>query len=336
LGESTKLKEVLRTLQKLTQTESTVLVTGESGTGKELVARTVHFNSARKERPFVAINCAAIPENLIEAELFGIEKGVATGVDRRAGKFEQADDGTLFLDEIGELPLQVQAKLLRVLEERKVERVGGRSSLPVRARIVAATNRNLAAEVAAGRFREDLFYRLNVVPLRLPPLRERPDDIPLLAEALLRRFVRAQSRPIAGFSPAALEALRAHAWPGNVRELQNEIERAVTIWEPAGAPEERTLILPEHLSEAVRAADATPGRLALDLEPGDIKEVVADLTERAERQLIRAALKKTGDNKAKAAQLLGLTREGLRKKMIRYAMSTGGEPGDGDGGGGEA
>jgi transcriptional regulator with GAF, ATPase, and Fis domain len=320
LGASGKLHEVLRTVARLAETDTTVLITGESGTGKELVARTIHERSPRQERPFVAINCAAIPESLIEAELFGIEKGVATGVDRRAGKFEQAEDGTLFLDEVGELPLAVQAKLLRVVEERRFERVGGRQGQPLRARLVAATNRNLAAEVAAGRFREDLFYRLNVVPLRLPPLRERVEDIALLAEAFLRRFARAQGRAISGFAPATLEALRAHAWPGNVRELLNEIERVVTVWEPAGAEHERTLVLPQHLSESVRQAQAAPGRLALDLEPGDIKEVVAALTERAERQLIRAALAKTGDNKAKAAQLLGLTREGLRKKMIRYGM----------------
>ena len=328
LGDSGKLHEVLRTVARVAQTDATVLVTGESGTGKELVARTIHAGSPRRERPFVAINCAAIPDNLIEAELFGIEKGVATGVDRRIGRFEQAEDGTVFLDEIGELPLAVQAKLLRVLEERRVERVGGRQSVPMRARIVAATNRRLASEVAAGRFREDLFYRLNVVPIQLPPLRERPEGLATLAEAFVRRFARAQGRPISGLSSAALEALRAHAWPGNVRELQNELERAVTVWEPAGADHERTLILPEHLSETVRRAEAAPGRLAVDLEPGDIKEVVAALTERAERQLIRAALQKTGDHKAKAAQLLGLTREGLRKKLLRYGMT---DPSDDDG-----
>jgi len=321
LGDSGKLEDVLRTVARVARTDTTVLITGESGTGKELIARTIHGSSPRKDRPFVVINCAAIPDNLIEAELFGIEKGVATGVDRRVGRFEQAEDGTLFLDEIGELPLAVQAKLLRILEERRIERVGGRTSLPMRARIVAATNRHLAAEVAAGRFRDDLFYRLNVVPLRVPPLRERVEDIATLAEAFVARFARAQGRPITGLAPAALEVLRAHAWPGNVRELLNELERAVTVWEPAGAEHERTLILPAHLSESVRVAQAAPGRLAVDLEPGDIKEVVAALTERAERQLIRAALQKTGDNKARAAQVLGLTREGLRKKMLRYGMT---------------
>jgi transcriptional regulator with GAF, ATPase, and Fis domain len=198
--------------------------------------------------------------------------------------------------------------------------VGGRASIAVRARIVAATNRNLAAEVAAGRFREDLFYRLNVVPLRLPPLRERPEDIAALAGAFLSKHARAQKRAITGFSAGALDALRTHAWPGNVRELQNELERAVTVWEPAGGPDERTLLLAEHLSAEVRHAVASPAHLVEDLEVGDIKEVVGALVERVERRLILAALAKTGDNRAKAATLLGLTREGLRKKMIRYGM----------------
>ncbi len=321
LGDSGKLQETLRTVHRLSQTDSTVLITGESRTGKELVARTIHFNSARRTQPFLAINCAAIPENLLEAELFGIEKGVATGVDRRAGKFEAAGEGTLFLDEIGELPLSVQAKLLRVLEERVVERVGGRELRPVKARIVTATNRNLSADAAAGRFREDLFYRLNVVPLRLPPLRERQSDIALLAGEFLRRFATQQRRPIRGFAPEALAALEAWHWPGNVRELQNELERVVTVWEPReGEGERADLVHLDDLSEHVRVAQARPGRLVEELEPGDIKEVVAALVERAERQLIRAALAKTRDNRVKAAALLGLTREGLRKKMIRYGM----------------
>jgi two-component system response regulator HydG len=291
-----------------------VLVTGESGTGKELIARTIHANSPRRSAPFVAINCAAIPDNLLEAELFGIEKGVATGVDRRAGKFEAAEGGTIFLDEVGELPLPVQAKLLRVLEERVVERLGSTRSIPVKARVVAATNRNLAVEVAAGRFREDLFYRLNVVPVKLPALRERIGDVRVLATAFLRRFAERQGRPVRGFTPEALAALETYHWPGNVRELANEIERIVTIWEGG------ELVDVGDLAEHIRQAQARPAHFVEELEVGDIKEVVGKLVERAERQLIRAALARAGDNRARAATLLGLTREGLRKKMLRYGM----------------
>jgi transcriptional regulator with GAF, ATPase, and Fis domain len=317
LGESGKIEEVRRTIHLVARTDSTVLISGESGTGKELVAKTIHHNSPRSESPFVAVNCAAIPENLIEAELFGIEKGVATGVDKRDGKFELAADGTIFLDEVGELPLALQAKLLRVLQEREVERVGGKAPRPMRARVLAATNRNLATEVAAGKFRQDLFYRLNVVPLRLPPLRERVGDIPILAQQVLRRL----TKSVTGFSVEAIELLKSHEWPGNVRELENEVERIVAVWDPS---RQESLVTPELLSETVRhgaaVAATDSGKFETDLEVGDIKEVVGRLVERAERQLILRALTKTEGNRTAAADVLGLTREGLRKKMIRYSI----------------
>ncbi|MBI2566663.1 MAG: sigma 54-interacting transcriptional regulator [Candidatus Schekmanbacteria bacterium] len=321
LGDSGEMQSVLRLLNKVVRADTTVMLTGESGTGKELVARTIHYNSPRREEPFVAINCAAIPENLLEAELFGIEKGVATGVDRRPGKFEQAAGGTLFLDEIGEMPLSVQVKLLRVLEEREVVRLGGRSPIKVRARILAATNRNLTDEVAAGRFREDLYYRLNVVPIRLPAIRERPTDIGVLAEHFLSEFARQQEKPIRGFTPPALAALKSYAWPGNVRELKNEMERVVTVWEPVGEGRERNLIAEEQLADRMRAGPAASGRFTEELEVGDIKEAVGRIVERAEVYLIRRALEKTLGNRVRAAELLNLSREGLRKKMMRYDIS---------------
>ena len=315
-GQSGAIQEVLRVAARVAETDATVLITGESGTGKELVARAIHSGSARGDQPFVALNCAAIPENLVEAELFGIERGVATGVDRRLGRFEAAGSGTVFLDEIGELPLAVQAKLLRVLEERVVTRVGSHKTHPVRARVVAATNRDLAAEAAAGRFREDLFYRLHVVPIRIPPLRERRGDVTLLAEAFLHQAAARHRRAIRGFSPEARALLEGYSWPGNVRELQNEIERVATLWDASEGVE---VAGPEHLAPHIRVARAGPEAIA-EPEVGPIKDAVAAAVERLERHLIRAALSRTNDNRTQAAQLLGLTREGLRKKMARYGI----------------
>jgi Nif-specific regulatory protein len=310
---------------KILHRDSTVLVLGESGTGKEVLARTIHYNGPRAERPFVALNCAALPESLIESELFGIEAGVATGVQKRLGRFEQAADGTLFLDEIGELPLPIQAKLLRVLEERTFERVGGQRSLRVEARIITATNRDLLAEVQQRRFREDLYYRLAIIPIALPPLRKRKEDIPALVEHFLRRHGNETLR----VTPATMEALCAYDWPGNVRELSNEVERAVAM-------AEGSRIEPSDLSErlfpaktAARAAPrpeaAAAGAAALAAVPqapiGDLKTIVSHEVERIERAVIEQALAATGQNKLRAAKLLGLSREGLRKKMLRYSMS---------------
>jgi len=230
VGRSLAMNRLLETASQVAQSEATVLVAGESGTGKELIAGLIHFNSPRREKTFVKLNCAAIPENLLESELFGHEKGAFTGADRRKeGKFLQANGGSLFLDEVGEMPLTMQVKLLRVLQERELTRVGGEDVLPVDVRMIAATNRDLFREVASGRFREDLFYRLNVVSLVIPPLRERVEDIPLLAQEFLLRFSEKNHKNISGFTPRAMDRLLRHPWPGNVRELMNAIERGVVL-----------------------------------------------------------------------------------------------------------
>ncbi|MCK9362542.1 MAG: sigma-54 dependent transcriptional regulator [Syntrophales bacterium] len=230
VGRSLAMSRLLETASQVAQSEATVLVAGESGTGKELIAELIHFNSPRREKTFVKLNCAAIPENLLESELFGHERGAFTGADRRKeGKFLQANGGSLFLDEVGEMPLTMQVKLLRVLQERELTRVGGEDVLPIDVRMIAATNRDLFREVASGRFREDLFYRLNVVSLVIPPLRERVEDIPLLAQEFLLRFSEKNHKNISGFTPRAMDRLLRHPWPGNVRELMNAIERGVVL-----------------------------------------------------------------------------------------------------------
>ena len=244
IGESASLRQVSAALQRAAGTDTTVLLEGESGTGKELFARALHALSARADGPFVAINCAAIPEHLLESELFGYEKGAFTGADgRKIGKFELAHQGTFFLDEIGELPLALQAKMLRALEQRTFERVGGTVSIRVNVRLVAATNRNLRGAVASRRFREDLFFRLSVFPITVPPLRDRPEDIPVLARHFVARFCREMKKPVLELSQEAEEALRRYHWPGNVRELQNAVERAVIL-------AEGTVLLPHNLVPA--------------------------------------------------------------------------------------
>lgn len=319
VGVSAPMQDVLRTLQMVVEGETTVLVTGDSGTGKEMVARIIHYSSSRRDEPFVPIHCAAIPDHLLEAELFGIERGVATGVDARSGKLESAGGGTIFLDEIGELPMAAQVKILRVLETREVERLGGRKSIPIRARLLAATNRDLTADVDSGRFRADLFYRLNVVPIRLPPLRDRPDDVEPLANHFLAKQPRAQEVGIRGLSPAALDCLRRYEWPGNVRELANEVARIVAVWDPAQSPEDG-LVPDAWLAPSIR--EGRPGDASEPdaLESFDLKRAVAEMTERTERRLIERALAQTAGNRSEAAALLGLSREGLRKKMLRYAI----------------
>ena len=228
LGRSVAMQDLYKMIGRVAPTDTTVLLSGESGTGKELVARAIHQHSLRADGPWVALNCAAIPEPLLESELFGHEKGAFTGaIERKPGSFEEASGGTLFLDEAGELPLAVQAKLLRALQEKEIRRLGGRESLPIDVRIIAATNRDLEAAVARAEFREDLYYRLNVIHLHLPPLRARQEDIPLLAQHFLTRYSRELERPVGGFAPEALEALSAHTWPGNVRELENTMKQAL-------------------------------------------------------------------------------------------------------------
>ncbi len=302
IGQSPAMHRVLEMLATIAPSEATVMVTGESGTGKELIARAVHANSPRLKGPYVAVNCAALTETLLESELFGHEKGAFTGADRRReGRFLAADKGTIFLDEIGEMPLSMQVKLLRVIQEREIQRVGGDQTLKVDVRIVTATNRDLLAEVDAGRFRQDLYYRLNVVALSLPPLRERQEDIPLLAAHFLRKFAEKNGKPIKGFTPEAMDRLLKHAWPGNVRELENAVERAVVLARGEYVSERE---LPPALS--VGSDEPRPGGFA-------------NLTlDELERLAILDALDAAGGNKSEAARRLGITRKTMHAKLAKY------------------
>jgi DNA-binding NtrC family response regulator len=313
IGESEAIKQAVADTQRVAQTEATVLLLGESGTGKELFARAIHHLSARRDQPFVAINCAAIPETLIENELFGHERGAFTGAgDRRLGKFELASGGTVFLDEIGELPLAVQGKLLRVIEERVVDRIGGRAPVPVDVRVVAATNRDLKAAAESGEFRRDLFFRLAVFPLEIPPLRERAGDVVLLARhfaATLGKELRGRE---AGLSEEALVALRAHRWPGNVRELENAIERACILSD--------TLTLER---KDLGLADAS-GDDAAALKGFDLTGSLSDAAQRAlrlvERHKILTALADNAGNKMKTAEDLGVSYKTLLTKIKDYNL----------------
>ncbi len=309
LGESAALLEVKRVTQMVAATPATVLISGETGPGKELVARRIHRLSDRSGQAFVKINCAAIPESLLESELFGHEKGAFTGAaSRKPGRFELAHCGTLFLDEIGEMPLSAQPKLLRALQEGRFFRVGGTTTVSVDVRIVAATNRDLGVEVEAGRFREDLFYRLNVVPVQLPPLRERREDLEALVAFFVERFASRQGRPATTFTPAALDALRAHSWPGNIRELENAIERAVLLTE--GDRIDVGDLAPE-LREGGRPAKPA----CRSSDGGALKDRVRSATRRIEGEAIVEALELTHGNVTQAAKRLGLSRRGLQLKM---------------------
>jgi two-component system, NtrC family, response regulator HydG len=306
IGRGRAMRELLGMLAMVAPTEATVLVAGESGTGKELVAKALHFNSQRRKGPLVTVNCAALTETLLESELFGHEKGAFTGAERqRDGRFMQADKGTLFLDEIGEIAPAVQAKLLRAIQEREIQRVGGDRVIGVDVRIIAATNRELKADVEAGRFREDLYYRLNVVALTVPPLRERSEDIPLLAQHFLQRFADKNRKPIKGFTPRAMDLLLRHEWPGNVRELENAVERAV-ILSPGEYVTERELPL--------NLGDPDEGAAAVDRKPA----LAGERLEEVERQAILATLEQTGGNKSESARILGITRATLHKKLKKW------------------
>jgi two-component system, NtrC family, response regulator PilR len=310
LGESPAIREVRQLVEKLAPTRTTVLVTGESGTGKEVVARGIHARSDRRDQPFVAINCGAIPEGLIESELFGHEKGSFTGAtEAKPGLFEVAGSGTLFLDEVGELPAPVQVKLLRALQERRIRRVGGTADIAISARIIAATNRDLEAEVKAGRFREDLYYRLNVIQLRMPPLRDRRGDVPAFLAHFLRRFSAELGRGEMAFSPDAMEMLVAWRWPGNVRELANVVERAATLADgPVVGPE----VLPPPLRGAeLRGAPAEMPTAGIDLQ--------AHL-DAVERKVLEQALDRTGGNKTEAAKLLALSFRSLRYRLAKFGI----------------
>jgi DNA-binding NtrC family response regulator len=308
IGDDPALRETLEAIRRAAGSDATVLILGESGTGKELMARSLHDLSPRAKGPFVAINCAAIPEALLENELFGHEKGAFTGASaRKTGKAEMAHRGTLFLDEIADLPLPLQAKILRLVQEKQFERVGGVQTLSVDVRVVAATNRDLADAVARKEFREDLYYRLSVFPVTVPPLRRRRGDVPTLAEAFLERFARELGRKGLRFSDAARRALLDHSWPGNVRELQNSIERAVIL---ADGPE----IAPEHLR--LKPAPAGGPTLAdvLDLT-GSLAAVRERAATRAEEEAIRLALEETGSDRAAAASRLGISPSTLQRRL---------------------
>ncbi len=306
IGRSRVILDVIDKATKLADLPANVLITGETGTGKELIAKVLHYNGVRRDGPFIAINCSAIPETLFESELFGIEKGVATGVSRRMGRIEQANGGTLFLDEIGDMPISSQVKMLRVLEERRVTRVGGSQSTPVDVRIVAATSKDLKREVREGRFREDLYFRIKVVHIHLPPLRERKEDIPLLLNSFLQMYCRKYGRGEMKFSKEALSILMGYSWPGNVRELENEVERLVAL-----APCNE--IRPEDLSEEIRKGEQLkPSKEEEGISPCSIEEM--------EKRLITRVLEHTGFNKSEAARILGISREGLRKKLMRYRL----------------
>ncbi len=316
------MREIYAILEKVADTTATVLITGESGTGKELIARALHENSSRKDKPFIRVNCGAIPRDLMEAELFGYERGAFTGaVTSKPGRFELASGGTLFLDEIAEIPIDMQVKLLRAIQEGEIDRVGGIKPIAVDVRLVAATNRDLKDEIAAGRFREDLYYRLNVVPIHLPPLRERRSDIPLLVDHFLAIHAARFKKPASNFSAEARDALVAYAWPGNIRELENVIERSVLlsdgdVIEPANLPHElRTA--PSETGAAPSAAAADDGD---DGAPGGLKEQVREATAKLEKELIVKALAQTGNNVTQAARLLKISRKSLQIKMKELGL----------------
>lgn len=311
IGSSPAMLKLLQTVARVAPSEATVLISGESGTGKELIAAAIHFNSPRKDGPFVKMNCAALTETLLESELFGHEKGAFTGAHRlKEGKFRQAHAGSLFLDEVGEMPLSMQAKLLRVLQERELVRVGGEQVLKVDVRVIAATNRDMSEAVRNGRFREDLYYRLNVVGLEVPPLRERSEDIPLLAQHFLKHFSEKNRKMLKGLTPQAMDRLLRHPWPGNVRELMNVIERAVVLARSEYLDAEDLLLenAPAGTEESAGAVDP------IERGPADIP------LEEVERMTILKTLESAGGNKSEAARRLGITRRTLHQKLKKYGV----------------
>jgi DNA-binding NtrC family response regulator len=305
VGKTKDMKELFELIQSIADARSTVMVTGASGTGKEMVARAIHYSSNRKDKPFVKLNCAALPENLVEAELFGYEKGAFTDARKtHRGRFELADGGTLLLDEISEMPLNLQSKLLRVIQEREFERVGSTSTISVDVRLIATSNRNLKEYIAAGRFREDLFYRLNVIPIHLPALEERLDDIPLLVNHFIDKYNKQNNRTVKGVEAAVLKRFMGYHWPGNVRELENLIERAVVTGK------DETLTVDDFPTELAmgRMADGTPGlKIPMKLEEGN-------------RYLILKTLEKYDGNKTRAAEALGITTRTIRNKLAEYEI----------------
>jgi DNA-binding NtrC family response regulator len=307
IGESPKIKEIKDLIIKIANSQASVLLTGESGTGKEMFARAIHMCSKRKNKPFVAINCAALPQTLLESELFGYEKGAFTGaLKQKKGKFEQANEGTIFLDEIGEMNIQTQSKLLRVLQEREYERVGGLETIKIDIRVITATNRDLEEAIKAGEFREDLYYRINVIPIHIPPLRERREDIPLLAEYFLKNFNADYKKNIELISMEVIDIFMEYDWPGNIRELKNVIERAVAIAEP-----DVDTLMPHHLRP----------QLICSKKEKDLLEIQDGLSlAEFEKYYIYNTLKKVNWNKSKAAQILGINRQTLYNKMKELSI----------------
>ncbi|ROQ92301.1 sigma-54-dependent transcriptional regulator [Desulfosoma caldarium] len=314
IGKSPAMERLVELLALVAPSEATVLITGESGTGKSLVARAIHANSRRSQGPLVEVNCAAIPENLMETELFGHDKGAFTGADKaRRGRFAQADGGTIFLDEVGELSLPMQAKLLRVLQDGQIQRVGSDQPHVVDVRILAATNRDLQGMIQYGAFREDLYYRLNVVTVEVPPLRQRKDDIPLLVDHFLKTFAAKNKRTVRGITPRAMDLLVKYDWPGNVRELENVMERAVILLRSDYLTEAE---LPLHLQ---RATPSDPSSLESKATPEELEPVSSMTLAEMEKHLIERVLEETGGNKSEAARRLGITRRTLRLKLKKYA-----------------
>jgi len=309
IGAGLRIQQIVRLVERIRDSLVNVLVTGESGTGKELAAKAIHFTSPRARRPFVALNCAALPETLLESELFGIEKGVATGVQSRIGQFQKADGGTLFLDEIGDLSPTAQAKILRVLEERVLERVGGRAPIPVDVRLLAATNKDLEAEIVKGNFREDLYYRIKVVHIHMPALREIREEIPLLANYFLKEYCRENGRAVMEFAPEVMRRLCAAPWPGNVRQLKNEVMRLA-------ACARQDLISDEDAWEELPRPAGRDEPLAGPARAPSLKKAVEEL----ERRMIEDALRATRNNQQQAARSLGLSRQGLINKLKRYSL----------------
>ncbi len=339
VGSSDQMNTIFAVIEQVADTPSTVLITGESGTGKELVAKALHEQSSRKGEPFIKINCAAIPKTLMESELFGYEKGAFTGAtSSKPGRFELADGGTLFLDEIGEIPVEMQVKLLRAIQESEFERVGGIKTLKVNVRLITATNRDLEQEIQRGNFREDLYYRLNVVPLQIPPLRFRKGDIPLLVEHIIKKFNERLKKNITGIADDALSALEGHSWPGNIRELENVLERTILFCkaerieradlqlgsggEPPALPRTTSsgsMAPVVQLDDDDDDDDAVVGELA-GSPSGSLKDIVRAETSRVERELIVKALDETGGNVTQAARLLKISRKSLQMKMKELGL----------------
>ncbi len=327
VGNSAEMNHIFTVIDQVADTPSTVLITGESGTGKELVAKALHEQSGRKHEPFIKINCAAIPKTLMESEMFGYEKGAFTGAtNSKPGRFELADGGTLFLDEIGEIPVEMQVKLLRAIQESEFERVGGLKTIKVDVRLITATNRDLEAETARGNFREDLFYRLNVVPLQIPPLRKRTGDIPLLVAHIIKKFNERLKKSITGIADDALAALEAHQWPGNIRELENVLERTILFCKGERIERADLQLGSSGMEPAVTSGPiAIPDELVEDETSGgeisgSLKDIVRAETNRVERELIVKALDETGGNVTQAARLLKISRKSLQMKMKEFGL----------------